>query len=1175
MNKNEKTSEKEIINNVIYLLQQNEELQLNSDKNESKSLQLLKNKLCLLDLFLYENNSTEIPLTIQESLLNNLNIILDMDENKLSSEEKVDFWNTLKTLSKNVDETVIDSNTQLNDDVKTLLKYLKNNEKSSIVKQNDDIILKIADNNIDTLNKHALNILDIQSDSDKLTIHASFVSEFINNNILIYLTKETDNDRELFYCENISKSKNNVIQDTLYNHHEFKIEVPVNYNESTRLSFEICLNDKLRYYPSLVWHDDYEHKSKIVYPYYISLNENTLNVERGYKFSLIMALYNSEDYLHQSLNSIVNQNIGFEDNVQLILVNDGSTDTSKDICLKYRDKYPQNIIYLEQENAGQATARNNALKFIRGKYVNFIDSDDYHEEKTLKEVYPFFEKNNSKTDIIAIPIKFFERQTNYHNLHGKFKKSRVVNLLKEPNNPQLSGPSSFIKSELFEDFTFPTDVFISEDAILVNKILFRKKTLGLLNTTHYNYRKRYSNTSTIDSTSKNNSLVLTQFKNYFMELINYSIEKEGKVLPFIQYTLAYDIQWFLKEPELLISNQDDKKEFKRLLNDILSHIDKKCIKNNPYVTYNIFISFFMFLKDGQINEIVEKNNVIMRTKNHQFDSLKDHNLWIDILEIKDDMLNISGFINSHFSNEKLSIYAEKEHENVTDRYDAKSVKYTSRKNITYLSKVWQYKNSFDIKVPLNHEDSKIRIRIDYHADGKKDNCSDENVLPFYLDIKLTKYAKISEISNYIVKDSYILSFVDNSFIIEKYSYDKLRLYEEIVQKRIMDKKHHNYVETLKLRKRYVKYYPFIRLFKKFFKIYIFSDRVDKADDNAEHLFRYAVKRKDNVIKYFAVSKDSADYNRLSKIGNVLDFHSKKHKWLYLLADKIISTHPYESNTNPFFSYDKKMDERDDNCGLITSDICFLQHGVTKDDISDWMSKYDKNLSLLVTVNDQEKESFTNEGYGFDPDIIQTLGFPRYDNLKNKNNKQILIIPTWRKSLRGNKNRFIKSEYFNQLNGLLNNQEFIEFAKEKGYKIIFKAHPELEKNINDSDEKYIDLFDINDYIKLSTDESYQQLFNSSSLLITDYSSVFFDFAYEKKPVIYYQPTENHYKKGYFDYESMGFGEIVHDMDILLKTIEEYVNSNCKMKDMYAERVNNFFKYTDKNNSKRVYEWIKNH
>ena len=95
-----------------------------------------------------------------------------------------------------------------------------------------------------------------------------------------------------------------------------------------------------------------------------------------FKFSIIMAVYNVENYLNEAIDSIINQSIGFEENVQLILVDDGSIDKSKDIAKDYESKYPNNIIFLSKENAGQASARNLGLKHAKGKYLNFLDSDE-------------------------------------------------------------------------------------------------------------------------------------------------------------------------------------------------------------------------------------------------------------------------------------------------------------------------------------------------------------------------------------------------------------------------------------------------------------------------------------------------------------------------------------------------------------------------------------------------------------------------------------------------------------------------------------------------------------------------------------------------------------------------------------------------------------------------------
>ena len=91
---------------------------------------------------------------------------------------------------------------------------------------------------------------------------------------------------------------------------------------------------------------------------------------------------------------------------------------------------------------------------------------------------------------------------------------------------------------------------------------------------------------------------------------------------------------------------------------------------------------------------------------------------------------------------------------------------------------------------------------------------------------------------------------------------------------------------------------------------------------------------------------------------------------------------------------------------------------------------------------------------------------------------------------------------------------------------------------------------------------------------------FDFVYLKKPVIYYQyegGKDHHFDVGtlFVDDGSMDFGEIIEDEDKLIEKILEYIDNDCQMEEIYQKRVDNFFKYTDKNNSKRVYEWIYKH
>lgn len=139
----------------------------------------------------------------------------------------------------------------------------------------------------------------------------------------------------------------------------------------------------------------------------------------------------------------------------------------------------------------------------------------------------------------------------------------------------------------------------------------------------------------------------------------------------------------------------------------------------------------------------------------------------------------------------------------------------------------------------------------------------------------------------------------------------------------------------------------------------------------------------------------------------------------------------------------------------------------------------------------------------------------------------------------------------------------------GYKLIFKPHPNVYR--------FIELFETNDYVIIdSTSNSYNDIFTHASLIITDYSSIAFDFAYLKKPVIYYHYAKDYHfdlEESYFDYKTMGFGEVVDNHEELIDLIMEYVENECEMKDQYIKRVDDFFEFNDKNNCKRVYDAIK--
>ena len=126
---------------------------------------------------------------------------------------------------------------------------------------------------------------------------------------------------------------------------------------------------------------------------------------KSYIFSIIIAVYNAGRYLDDSIGSLLNQTIDFA-KIQIILVNDGSSDYSEKIYLNYQKEYKKNIIYTKIEHGGMSRARNAGLRFAKGEYINFLDADDKWDSQALRYISIFF-KTYKNVDLVAGRLLFF------------------------------------------------------------------------------------------------------------------------------------------------------------------------------------------------------------------------------------------------------------------------------------------------------------------------------------------------------------------------------------------------------------------------------------------------------------------------------------------------------------------------------------------------------------------------------------------------------------------------------------------------------------------------------------------------------------------------------------------------------------------------------------------------
>ncbi len=301
--------------------------------------------------------------------------------------------------------------------------------------------------------------------------------------------------------------------------------------------------------------------------------------KKQFDFTVIMAVYNAEPFLKEAVLSLLSQDIGFEEHVQLILVDDGSTDGSGEICDRFAACFPENILAIHQENAGVSAARNAGIPHIQGKYVNFMDADDKLSRNTLSKVKAFFQKHGDKVDLVSIPMEFFDARTGQHILNYKYKKgTRVIDLTKEYDAIQLSLSSGFTKAECLKDNAFDVRLTNMEDAKVCTEILKKKKNLGVVSDAQYMYRRRSMGApSAVQNNQKNPSWYLPSLKYFSSEVL--ACDEEENPPLFVQYLVMYDLQWHLISKETIkrVLSEEEFIEYCNLFFSLLKKIDNKII----------------------------------------------------------------------------------------------------------------------------------------------------------------------------------------------------------------------------------------------------------------------------------------------------------------------------------------------------------------------------------------------------------------------------------------------------------------------------------------------------------------------------------------------------------------------------------------------------------------------
>ena len=211
------------------------------------------------------------------------------------------------------------------------------------------------------------------------------------------------------------------------------------------------------------------------------------------KISVIVPVYNVENYLEKCLNSLVNQTL---EEIEILVINDGSTDYSQKIIDEFQKKFPQKIKVFSKENGGLSDARNFGIERASGNFLAFVDSDDYISENMLQEMYDLAIKNEAELVICNL-----QKVDEHGNVTQKLTQipnfSEKIEL--EKNFSVFSDLSYFacnkiFKKELFDGKRFQKGMHF-EDIELIPQILLQCKILAKTDAFHYQYLERSNSIS--------------------------------------------------------------------------------------------------------------------------------------------------------------------------------------------------------------------------------------------------------------------------------------------------------------------------------------------------------------------------------------------------------------------------------------------------------------------------------------------------------------------------------------------------------------------------------------------------------------------------------------------------------------------------------------------------------
>ncbi len=852
-------------------------------------------------------------------------------------------------------------------------------------------------------------------------------------------------------------------------------------------------------------------------------------------YAVVVPVYNTARYLPDLLDSLERQTVGMDD-LEVVLVDDGSTDESAAVIDAFAAKWPDNVVALHLENGGVAAARNAGIRQATAPWITFPDSDDklsddYFEQMTLvREQWP-------DVRFLAAPMKIWiEEEDVVRDIHPMRRKfaygNRRVDLDLSPELIQMSAASAVFDRSVIESSGLEFDGRVVprfEDSHFLGAYLLDcdRPLVGLVSTAAYLYRRRADGSSTMQ-TGHRNERIYTDVPRYgTIDLLRRGAAKSVRVPYWIQYMVLYDLLWLFKDDQRAQSHTASisaaaSREFHEHMRTIAGLLSPEIVESFEVTGVPWWMrEFFLFGTTEGDHRSAE----------------------IEVADVDP----ARGLVCL-----KYRYTGEMPDEEIFVRGRPAEARYSTTRQLWLMGRMVMRERVLWISTA-----GRVQLRLDG---------------------EVQRLIRPGEVRNrYRLRPFEVREMVEQAQSLRpEHLRDPRPLWRRLWQS-LREERQPEPSERPRWHDRLLRCWPVRRHFSH---AWVLMDRDMDADDSAEVLYRWLRRTKPQVNAFYVQNRRSSDWDRLKKDRSVRLLRYGSWAWRAALvnADHLVSSHidQYVVNPLPRARY-----------GPPHWRYTFLQHGVIKGDISRWLNR--KDIDVFVTSTQDEYDYIAGDSpFKFSPREVRLTGLPRFDDLlaasqrvSDGDRNLVVVMPTWREYLSGralgatneraHRDDFMDSRYAQAWRAFLCDERLHAAADELGLQIAFMPHPNTQP--------YLEDFQLPDSVRLLrySDDKVRDVIAHAAVMVTDYSSIAFNMAYLHGPVVYFQFDRDDFygshieRPGYFDYEKSGFGPVTLEVDETVDAVLDVARRGGAAPD-YLERIQRTFPVRDGGNCERVYRAI---